>query len=300
MIAIRIKNLITLVMILMLIACQTTGISSRDSSNLIPIIVKLDNVTVSVLETQLRNSVQNHYLMHYAEPQNTYLEVILTIDGLKASPENTLDLGVDNLFLNCEDRGVELAFSRRIISDEHVENKTGEDIDFNYVYTYYILREIDFATCDLIFSDGQKLNLSQFIANTEDFRSTAQPEEKGTVLSGENNQTYGENAVIGRGTQNSANAIHTTVAGGNMNAATTSHATVAGGRENSAIDFYATLAEVMPIRPVPAILSWVAAAATRLVDRAQSLAGESRIKQQGQIPSSQAVPIIKLRIILVL
>jgi hypothetical protein len=201
----------------------------------------VDDVTVTVVNAQFRNSVQTYYLMHYPKPQYTYLELVLTIDGLAADPETVLAWGIENIALNCEDTDAALAFPRRVIADENIEYKVGEEINFNYVYIFSVQKDSDFETCRLVFSDGQRVSLSVQLEGSAPSDDSALTEEKGTVLSGENNQAYGKNAIVGGGAQNSANAIHATVSGGNLNLATTSHATVAGGRENAAIDFYATV-----------------------------------------------------------
>ncbi|MFC1997496.1 tail fiber domain-containing protein [Chloroflexota bacterium] len=201
----------------------------------------VDDVTVTVLRVQDRKSFQTHYLMHYPEPHYIYLEVILNLQDIDSSPLDLLDWGIQNITLICDGSDGALAFPRRVIADEEVEYKVGEVINFEYVYIYSVLSSSDIGTCSLTFSDGQVVGLSHLIEKSKELDSTAIPEVKGTVLSGEDNNAYGENAVIGGGAQNSANAIHTTVSGGNMNAATASHATVGGGRENIATNFYATV-----------------------------------------------------------
>ncbi len=228
-------------MIFLLMACNAEGEIIPDSSNEIFVSVVIGHVTVEVLDVQLRNSVQNYYLMYYPKPDHTYLEVVLSIEDLDASPENTLDWGAENFCLMCEGQAAELVFPRRVIADEHIEYKAGEKLNYDYVYIFSVLDEADFATCDLTFSDGQSVNLASILEVPADFSSTTQSEEKGTVLSGEDNLAFGENSVVSGGSQNSANAIYATVAGGNMNLAVTSHATVGGGRENTATNFYATV-----------------------------------------------------------
>jgi hypothetical protein len=230
---------VSFLLILILSACRTERETSIDFLEETDLTLNVADATVTVLDAQLRNSVQTHYLMHYPEPDHTYLEVLLTIDGLVASPENILAWGTENTALQCDGTSAELTFPRRVIADENVEYKVGEEINFHYVYIYSVLRDADFETCHLIFSDGQRVNLSPKLEGFESPEETALPEEKGVVLSGDDNRAFGESAVVGGGAENSANAIHTTVSGGNLNLATASHATVAGGRENAATDFYA-------------------------------------------------------------
>jgi len=201
----------------------------------------VDDATVTVVDARFRSSVQTHYLMHYPEPNDTFLEVVLSITGVAASPEIVLAWGIENIVLNCEDTDAELVFPRRVIASENVEYKYGEEIDFNYVYIYSISKNTDFETCQLVFADDQRANIFLLLENFDLLDEPAQPEEKGIVLSGEDNMAFGENAVVGGGAKNSATAIHTTVSGGNLNKATSSHATVAGGRENAAMAFYATI-----------------------------------------------------------
>lgn len=90
-----------------------------------------------------------------------------------------------------------MAYPRRVIADEQVEYKAGENIYFNYIFIFSVWKDSDFEKCGLSFSDGQGLDLSPFLEIPDNFTLTALDEEKGTVLSGEDNQAFGENAVIG-------------------------------------------------------------------------------------------------------
>jgi hypothetical protein len=229
------------VVIVLVSACEFDEELIPESETLLEQTFSVDEVRLKVVDAQFRSSVQTHYLMHYPEPDYIYLEVIFSLDGMDASPDNVLTWGIENIALNCEDTDVALAYPRRLIVSENVEYKVGEEIDFDYVYIYSVLRDTDYATCQLVFSDGQQVKLLPFLKGSELPERPAQLEEKGMVLSGKDNEAYGENAVVGGGEQNSAAAIHTTVSGGNLNRATTSHATVTGGRENAAIGFYATV-----------------------------------------------------------
>ena len=124
--------------IFLLMACNAEGEIIPDSVNEIFVSVVIGHVTVEVLDVQLRNSVQNYYLMDYPKPDHTYLEVVLSIEDLDASPENTLDWGAENFFLMCEGRAAELVFPRRLIADEHIEYKAGEKLNYDYVYIFSI------------------------------------------------------------------------------------------------------------------------------------------------------------------
>jgi hypothetical protein len=205
------------------------------------IIVNIDGISATVFDVLLRNSVQTHYLMSYPEPGQIYFEVILNIQGLDDPPPAVLKWGTENLSLNCDGKDAELVFPRREIADENVEYKIGEVINFNYIYIYSVSDNTDFKTCKLVFSDGQTIKLASKIQVSRSIDSIIQFEDKGVVLSGEENQAQGDNAVVAGGAQNVASAINTTVSGGMLNVAITSHATVAGGRENEASNFYASI-----------------------------------------------------------
>lgn len=82
-------------LILGIAACSTARDKSQNWNNEANRTVIVKNVTLSLLGARLRSSVQTHYLMHYPEPQATFLELILTIDGIDATPEETLQWGVE-------------------------------------------------------------------------------------------------------------------------------------------------------------------------------------------------------------
>ncbi len=201
--------------------------------------VVLNGVSVLVQQARLRGSLQNYYLMQYPDPGYVFMEVILTIEGLAASPDSILNWGKENFYLDCEGIQPDLTSARRIIVNEDVLYKSGEELDFDYIYFYRVPQEMDFEGCNLIFSDGQRLSLTPIAQPAE--LTVRESDEQGVVLSGKDNQAFGEEAVVAGGTRNAASAVHTVVSGGDLNAATASHATVGGGRENIASDFYAAV-----------------------------------------------------------
>jgi hypothetical protein len=237
------RQLLVFVMSLILTfsACNHSSQRSQESPGDTDIRVNKGSISAKVLNVLLRNSVQTYYLMSYPEPGKTFFEVVLNIEGLDDSPSAVLEWGKENLSLNCDGKDAELVFPRREIADENVQYEVGEVINFNYIYIYSVSDNTDFKTCKLVFSDGQTVKLASMIQDKSDFDSIIQFEDKGVVLSGEENQARGENAVVAGGSQNAASAINATVSGGMLNAAITSHATVAGGRENEASNFFASI-----------------------------------------------------------
>lgn len=208
-----------------------TGCSGIQDNLTEPIIgidtpLRIDGAQLTVLDARIRKSMQTHYLMSYPPAGKTFYVVTISIEGINADPDETLDWGVSNLILKDESDRLTPTHAQRTIANEHVAYKVGEQLTFLYIYYFEVPIESDFRQYSLSL-DVHSISLGSMvqIPNAAD--------DDGVEIDLYN--------VVSGGSNNQADAYHATVSGGQLNAASASHATVGGGRENSASYFYATI-----------------------------------------------------------
>jgi len=224
------KTNLTIWILNWLLAGILTGCSSSKSTPPAPIAgidepIRISEIEITLIEASIRNSMQTHYMMTYPADGYVFYRLTLAIEEENTLPEEILAWGESTLQLEFDDQAFEVSHSQRIISNESVQYKAGEDILFLYVYFFEVPEDANFSEFSLQLPNEQQIPVGQTVNIPQ-------------TLSREAVELH---AVDGGGSGNHASAFHATVGGGQMNIASASHTTVSGGRENVASYFYATI-----------------------------------------------------------
>lgn len=217
--------LIILLLALLLAACTSTNFGESDPIKGLDSPIQVGEISLTVLDASIRNSMQTHYLMTYPKEGHVFFRLTLKIENVSPDPDETLEWGLPNLELIAGDANYTVAEAQRIIEDDQVNYKVGEDVSFMNVYFFEVPANGNFQKFELQVPDSQRIPVGQIV-------------EVPDKISEDEIDLH---AVEAGGSQNSASAYHATIGGGQLNVASASHATVAGGRENSATYFYATI-----------------------------------------------------------
>ncbi len=202
--------------------------------------IQIGQVTIQVMEAEISQTYSVHYVMKYADPPNTFYDILLDIEGV----DDPIEWAAQNLQLASPSGSHELALSRPVLIGDDIRYEADFDFKHLYEFIFSVPRDTHASQVRLQLPEGKSINLGKALAAVDADRSSPPPQsydETNSVAGGEGNIASGPFATIAGGSMNMAGASGSAICGGGMNVASAASTFIGGGQGNLALYSFATI-----------------------------------------------------------